>query len=236
MVYSNPIKRRADIVEATRLGVRLFVVDSLEETQKVAEASPGAQVLCRILTSGEGSDWPLSRKYGCSVAQAIDILRVAAQRGLVVAGLSFHVGSQQRDPAAWDPPIEAAARIFATLRAEGMSPWLLDLGGGFPADHVGSQPGLPAYGAAIEGSLQRHFASKRPQTLVEPGRAIVADAGRLVATVVAVVHRADTRWVFLDVGVFTGSGRDPGRGHSLSDHDQRRRRTGRTRRTGRPDV
>lgn len=204
LVYSNPIKRRADIVEATALGVRLFVVDSLEETHKVAEASPGASVLCRIVTSGEGSDWPLSRKYGCSTSQAIDILRTADHLGLEVAGLSFHVGSQQRDPGAWDAPIAASARVFGVLREHGLAPSLLDLGGGFPADHEGEHPDLPTYGTAIELALQRHFGTDRPRTLVEPGRAIVADAGRLVATVVAVVHRADTRWVFLDVGVFTG--------------------------------
>ncbi len=204
LVFSNPVKRRADIIEATEMGVRLFVVDSIEETHKMAEASPGAQVLCRIVTSGEGSDWPLSRKYGCSVPQAIDILLTAARRGLVVAGLSFHVGSQQRDPDAWDAPIEAASRVFARLREEGISPWLLDLGGGFPADHQGNHPGLPTYGSAIAASLERHFGADRPQTLVEPGRAIVADAGRVVSTVVAVVTRADIRWVFLDVGVFTG--------------------------------
>src|SRR4051812_15920092 len=78
LVYSNPVKRRDDIAFAARLGVRLFVVDSLEETQKVAAAAPGSAVLCRIVTSGEGSDWSLSRKYGCSTAQAARILRCAA--------------------------------------------------------------------------------------------------------------------------------------------------------------
>ena len=120
------------------------------------------------------------------------------------AGLSFHVGSQQRDPEAWNAPIEAAARVFRTLRRQGVDLRLLDLGGGFPAHLEGGCPPLAAYGAAIERHLSRHFGDRRPETLVEPGRAVVGDAGTLVSTVVAVVRRGRTRWVFLDAGVFTG--------------------------------
>ena len=204
LVYSNPVKRRQDIAFAALVGVRLFVVDTIEETQKVAAAAPGSSVLCRIGTSGEGSDWSLSRKYGCSPDQAVHILRSAAAVGLDAAGLCFHVGSQQRDPGAWDGPVAAAAQVFATLRADGLEPWLLDLGGGFPAHLEDGCPPIPSYGAAIELSLDRHFGDRRPQTMIEPGRAVVADAGTLVSTVVAVVWRGTTRWVFLDAGVFTG--------------------------------
>lgn len=204
LVYSNPVKRRLDIAFAARLGVRLFVVDSLEETEKVASAAPRSSVLCRIVTSGEGSDWPLSRKYGCATHEAVHILRRAAAAGLDPAGVSFHVGSQQRDPGAWDSPVAAAARVFDALHAEGLHPWLLDLGGGFPAHHEGGAPPLACYGATIELQLRRHFGRCRPRTIVEPGRAVVADAGTLVSSVVAVLHRGSTRWVFLDVGVFTG--------------------------------
>ncbi|HEU4329787.1 MAG TPA: type III PLP-dependent enzyme [Lapillicoccus sp.] len=204
LVYSNPVKRRDHIVESAALGVRVFVVDSLPEVRKVTEAAPGSAVLCRLVTSGEGSDWPLSRKYGCSTGQAVTILRSAAAMGLDAAGVSFHVGSQQRDPEAWRSPIAAAATVFEALRNDGLNPWLLDLGGGFPARHEGDVPPLAAYGAVIEDQLVRSFGHARPRTLVEPGRAVVGDAGALVSTVVGVVQRGDTRWVYLDAGVFTG--------------------------------
>ncbi|MCB8957489.1 MAG: type III PLP-dependent enzyme [Nocardioides sp.] len=211
LVYSNPVKRRSDIAFAARHGVRLFVVDSPEETVKVAAAAPGSAVLCRLVTSGEGSDWPLSRKYGCSTGEAVRILVAAAALGLEPAGVSFHVGSQQRDPEAWGPPIAAAARVFDELRAEGLRPWLLDLGGGFPArladDGAAGCPPLAEYGAAIDRHLTRAFGPTgpdRPRTLVEPGRGIVAEAGLLHSRVLAVIDRGGTRWVFLDAGVFTG--------------------------------
>jgi ornithine decarboxylase len=207
LVDSNPVKRREDIEEAAALGVRLFVVDSLEETRKVAEAAPGSEVLCRIVTSGEGSDGPLSRKYGCSAPQAVEILAEADRLGLAAAGISFHVGSQQRDPGAWASPVAAAARVFTALGERGIRPWLLDLGGGFPAHLEDGAPPLAAYGASVELALRRAFddaGPPRPRTLVEPGRSIVGDAGAVVASVVAVLHRGDTRWVYLDAGVFTG--------------------------------
>jgi ornithine decarboxylase len=204
LVYSNPVKRREDIRFAARLGVDLFVVDSPGEVAKVAEAAPGSRVLCRLVTSGEGSDWPLSRKFGCSTGEAITILRDAARLGLRAEGISFHVGSQQRDPEAWAGPIGAAAAVFEALRADGLDPRLLDLGGGFPARLDDGCPPPEAYGGAIERHLATAFGGRRPTTIAEPGRGIAADAGVLVTTVVGVVQRAGVRWVFLDAGVFTG--------------------------------
>jgi ornithine decarboxylase len=204
LVYSNPVKRRAHVAEAARLGVRLFVVDSIAETHKVAEAAAGSAVLCRLETSGEGAARPLSREYGCSVDDAVAVLTTAARLGLDPAGISFHVGSQQRDPHAWRSPIAAARTVFESLREGGLRPWLLDLGGGFPAALEGGAPPLALYGAAIDRTLREEFGLDRPRTLVEPGRAIVADAGRLVATVISVLARDGVRWVYLDAGVFTG--------------------------------
>lgn len=204
LVYSNPVKRRSDIELAHLDGVRLFVVDTLEETAKVAAAAPGSAVLCRLVTSGEGSDWPLSRKYGCSTAQAVEVLTHALALGLDAAGVSFHVGSQQRDPGAWAAPIAASARVFDQVRSRGGRPHLLDLGGGFPARLVGGCPPPEEYGATIGRLLDQHFGARRPDTLVEPGRGVVAEAGVLTTEVIGVVRRGEVRWVFLDAGVFTG--------------------------------
>ncbi len=204
LVYSNPVKRREDVRTAYDVGVRLFVVDSPEETAKVAVAAPGAEILVRLVTSGEGSDWPLSRKYGCSTGECVEVLRAAHDLGLDPAGVAFHVGSQQRDPAAWRAPIVAAARVFEAARASGLAPRILDLGGGFPALHEGHHPSFTKYGKVIDRALTEAFGTKRPATLVEPGRGIVGDAGTLVASVVGVLRRGGVRWVFLDAGVYTG--------------------------------
>jgi len=134
----------------------------------------------------------------------VAVLRLAATLGLDPAGVSFHVGSQQRDPLAWRAPIDASARIFATLRADGLRPHLVDLGGGFPAAHEGGAPPLHCYAAAIHSFLGRAFGADRPDTLIEPGRGVVGDAGTVVTRVIAVLSRGDVRWVYLDCGVFSG--------------------------------
>ena len=206
LIHSNPIARRADLAEVYRMGVRLFVVDAHSELDKLADVAPEAAVLIRLATTGEGSDWPLSRKYGCSADHAVDLLVRAAELGLDPAGVAFHVGSQQRQPRAWDAPLKTAADVFARARAAGLTPRIIDLGGGFPAGHEGDHPDLTAYGTAIREALVRSFPDPdhRPQTLAEPGRGIVGDAGVVVTSVVSVIDRGGVRWVYLDAGVFTG--------------------------------
>ena len=95
--FGNTIKKERDIARAFALGIRLFAVDCVEEVEKIARAAPGARVFCRVLTDGEGAEWPLSRKFGCVPAMAVDVLRHAKALGLDAYGVSFHVGSQQTD-------------------------------------------------------------------------------------------------------------------------------------------
>lgn len=204
LLYSNPVKRADHIAEAAALGVSLFVADSLVEVRKIAVHAPRSALLCRLATSGAGSDWPLSRKYGCTAAEAVEVLCLAEGLGLEAAGVSFHVGSQQRSPAAWSEAIADAAEVFWAARSRGLHPWLLDLGGGFPARHQGSTPPLPDYTATIAGALLESFGEHQPRTVIEPGRGVVGDAGTVVTSVVEVVPRGGARWVFLDAGVFTG--------------------------------
>lgn len=203
LVYSNPMKRRADIAYAFDAGVRTFVADSVDEIDKLADTAPGSAVLVRMRTSGAGSDWPLSR-FGAAPSLCVDLLEHAVDRGLDAAGVAFHLGSQQRDPAAWEEPIANAAAVFALAHARGHRPWLLDVGGGFPAAHDGDYPAFAQYAAQIRCTLREDFGAYVPHLIVEPGRGIVGDAGRLVAEVVGVAWRGDRRWVHLDAGVFTG--------------------------------
>ena len=92
------------------LGVRLFAVDCEAEVEKIARAAPGSQVFCRILCDGAGAEWPLSRKFGCAPEMAPRVLEHAHRLGLVAHGLSFHVGSQQRNPGMWDAALKASRR------------------------------------------------------------------------------------------------------------------------------
>jgi len=187
--------------------VKLFAFDSGAELDKLAEAAPGAKVFCRILTSGVGADWPLSRKFGCEIEMARDLLVEAAARGVVPHGVSFHVGSQQKDPQAWDDAIAQAAWIFQECEARGVKLSMLNIGGGFPARYRRDMPAMTAYGEAIHESLSRHFGNNIPEIIVEPGRQMVGDAGIIQTEVVLISRKGRNdprRWVYLDIGKFGG--------------------------------
>jgi ornithine decarboxylase len=205
--YGNTIKKKSDIAAAYARGVRLYAFDSPFELDKLAEAAPGSRVFCRILTSGVGADWPLSRKFGCEIEMARDLLIEAAKRGVVPHGVSFHVGSQQKDPGAWDDAIAQAAWIFQQCEREGVKLSMLNIGGGFPARYRRDMPAMGAYGDAIHESLSRHFGNQIPEIIVEPGRQMVGDAGIIQTEVVLIARKGRNdprRWVYLDIGKFGG--------------------------------
>ncbi|MEI6985341.1 MAG: type III PLP-dependent enzyme [Rhodospirillaceae bacterium] len=205
--YGNTIKKQTDIARAFARGVRLYAFDSIAELDKIALAAPGSRVFCRILTSGDGAEWPLSVKFGCSPAMAKDLLLLAADKGVVPFGVSFHVGSQQRDPGQWDKALATTARLFRELEAEGVELKMVNLGGGFPTRYRRDVLSAEAYGRAILNALRTHFGNRIPETIVEPGRSMVGNAGVIESEVVLISKKGgddDRRWVYLDIGKFSG--------------------------------
>ena len=148
--FGNTIKKSVDIARAFDLGVRQFVFDSESELEELARHAPGAEVFCRLLTSGQSADWPLSRKFGCEPEMALYLLRRGVRLGLRPRGVSFHVGSQQTDPRQWTPPILATAQLFRKLAREGVKVDCINLGGGFPAHYNCPVPPMTQYVEAIE--------------------------------------------------------------------------------------
>jgi ornithine decarboxylase len=205
--FGNTIKKERDIARAHALGVRLFAVDCNAEVEKVARAAPGARVFCRFLFDCVGAEWPLSRKFGCDPAMAVDVLEHAHRLGLEACGVSFHVGSQQRRTQAWDQALKSAAAIFRACAERGISLSMVNLGGGFPTRYLKEVPAVESYGRSIFRALRKHFGNAIPETIIEPGRGMVGNAGILEAEVVLVSHKSEqdgVRWVYLDVGKFGG--------------------------------
>ena len=206
--YGNTIKKERDIAAAYARGIRLFAVDCVEEVEKISRAAPGSRVFCRILCAGDGAEWPLSRKFGCEPELAIGVLEHAHRLGLDAYGISFHVGSQQPNPAAWDAALKATAEVFRTLSDRGIQLRMVNLGGGFPAKYLKKIPLVKTYGRAISTALRKHFGNRIPETIIEPGRGMVGDAGIIKAEVVLISKKSATegepRWVYLDIGKFGG--------------------------------
>jgi len=205
--YGNTIKKERDVARAYELGVRLYAVDCKAEVEKISRAAPGSRVFCRILSDCVGAEWPLSRKFGCDAAMAVDVLEHAHRLGLEAHGVSFHVGSQQRRTQAWDQALKSAATIFRACAERGIQLTMVNLGGGFPTRYLKEVPAVKTYGNSIFRALRKHFGNAIPETIIEPGRGMVGNAGIIEAEVVLVSKKSEAdriRWVYLDIGKFGG--------------------------------
>ncbi|MEW2295869.1 type III PLP-dependent enzyme [Streptomyces sp. NPDC006743] len=215
--YGNTVKSDAGIAEAHRLGVRTFATDSTQDVAAVAAHAPGARVFCRLATSGEGALWGLSRKFGCSGEDAVRVLETARAAGLVPAGLSVHVGSQQMTAEAWRDACDLLADVVVALARRGIAPDHVNLGGGLPAlgylDRHGRplEPPLDKVFAVLRDGMDRlRQVSSRPLAFVmEPGRHLVADHGAVRAHVYRLTTRRQpdgrlARWLYLSCGKFNG--------------------------------
>src|SRR5438067_10810904 len=152
--YSNPVKSRDSIAYAAAKGVEWFVIDSLDELRRVFEVKPDAKQYLRVATSNIGSDWPLSGKFGAGAADAREIVASAAKMGADLAGVTFHVGSQCRNPENWRVALEKARALFEVMSKAGLKPRLLNIGGGFPVRHVKPIPWVEVIGEVVNVCLR----------------------------------------------------------------------------------
>jgi len=202
VLFSNPVKPETHIARAFAAGVRRFAFDSADELAKLERSAPGSSAYVRLAVPDLHSEVPSEGKFGVDLGTAAQLLLDARDRGLDPHGVTFHVGSQMMHPGAWAPPLEMVAELMDKLEPEDVRLKLVDLGGGFPARYDGDPPPLAEYAAVIRAGLS---ALPHPvHAVVEPGRALVAEAGTLIGTVIGIADRRGRRWVHLDVGAFNG--------------------------------
>lgn len=208
--YGNTIKKAEHVKYAFDKGIDLFATDSEADLKNIAKFAPGSRVFVRILVQGsETAEWPLSRKFGCHPDMAIDLLIQAKKLGLIPYGVSFHVGSQQKDVAAWDDAIAKVKYLFDWMKnEEDTKLQMINLGGGFPTNYISEVNPLQVYANEIKRYLSEDFdEDDMPEIILEPGRSLVGGSGVLVSEVVLISRKSHTdltRWVYTDVGLFQG--------------------------------
>jgi ornithine decarboxylase len=222
--FGNTVKRASDIAFAHRSGITLFAADSEMELEKIAEHAPGAQVYIRLLVGATGADWPLSRKFGCAPERAVALMDYAVTLGLAPVGLSFHVGSQTRRAEMWRETLDRVGAVWSEAQAAGHALSLINIGGGFPAFYGEAIEAPEAYARAVMDMVEPRFPGAA-RIMAEPGRGMVAEAGMIAAEVLLVSRKAEDdlcRWVYLDIGRFSGLAETEGeaiRYQFLSDRD-----------------
>ncbi len=205
--YGNTIKKKSDIAYFYEKGVRLYATDSENDLLNLVQYAPNSKVFFRILTEGTGADWPLSRKFGSHPDVLFHLILQAAELGMEPWGISFHVGSQQRDIGQWDDAIARCKYLFDAVAEEGIELKMINLGGGFPASYVDPTYSVPEYAAEIERFIYEDFGDNMPLIILEPGRSLTADAGVIVSEVINITRKSKNNiylWVYLDIGKFGG--------------------------------
>ena len=203
IISSNPIKTFKFLKYAAAYGVTHFSFDSREEVKKIAGLIPNCNVYVRLSVPNEGSEWPLSKKFGVELEEAVSLLLYAREKGLNPVGTTFHVGSQCTNVYNWNIALDKAKKLWDAAEKKGMKLRLLNIGGGYPIKYTKNVIGIEV----IEKNINDLICDRFPEDVevhIEPGRAVVGDAGIFVSTVIGKAVRDDEDWVYIDVGVFNG--------------------------------
>jgi ornithine decarboxylase len=213
--FGNTVKSISSLKQSVGYGIQSFAFDCKEELLKLHELAPGAAVICRIATTGEGATWGLCNKFGCSVSQASDLLAQAHSLGMGKLGVSFHVGSQQKSPLAWQSALLNTKTIIDELSSKNVQVDTINLGGGFPASGYLNDKNMPIsydvahYCQEISSYISQIFGPKHKYNFMcEPGRFLLSEAGCIKTEVILATHKIinqqQQKWLYLDVGKFNG--------------------------------
>jgi len=201
IIYANPIKAN-ETLRALDPYKPLVTYDNREEIQKIKKHAPHAGLVLRLRVPNTGAMVELSSKFGAGPGEAVDLILEARDAGLVVEGLSFHVGSQTTNFQNYVQAISLAAGVFAEARARGYRKMnLLDIGGGFPAPYDATVKPFRELARILNRELDRLF-PKDVQILAEPGRFMVATAGTAVSTIIGKAVRDGKLCYYVNDGVY----------------------------------
>ena len=200
IVYANPIKPK-ETLEALDQYKPLVTFDNIEELRKIRRYAPHAGLVLRLRVPNTGSMVELSSKFGCDPGEAVDLISEAFRIGLVVEGVSFHVGSQCTNFENFVQALNMAAAVMREAKARGFDIKILDIGGGFPVRYNRHVRPIGALAKKINAEIARLFPADL-EILAEPGRFLVATAAFVVARVIGKAVRDAKTCYYIDDSVY----------------------------------
>ncbi|XP_064085923.1 ornithine decarboxylase-like isoform X2 [Macrobrachium nipponense] len=206
IIYAHPCKSEHDLRYASKVNLPLMTFDSREELVQVKKCYPQEELVLRILCDALKATYKFGSKYGAPMEDTRKLLSMAKDLGLDVVGVSFHVGSDCREPEAYSRAIAKAKQVFDEAEALGMRLTLLDIGGGFPGR---ISDGLENFASVINSALDEHFPPQDHNDLKiigEPGRYIATSAFTLATSIrakkTAVVDGQVVKMYYINDGVY----------------------------------
>ena len=201
IIYANTIKP-IETLEALDKYNPLVTFDNIEELKKLRQHAPHAGLVLRIRVPNTGSLVELSSKFGAHPGEAVDLIVSAFDMGLVVEGISFHVGSQCTNFENYVQALQLSADIINEVETRtGQKLRILDIGGGFPVKYHPEVKSFKILAKQLNAEIKRLF-PKDMQILAEPGRFLVANACSVVAKVVGKAFRDGKPCYYINDGVY----------------------------------
>jgi ornithine decarboxylase len=201
IIYANTIKP-IETLKALDKYNPLVTFDNSEELKKIRQHAPHAGLVLRIRVPNTGSVVELSSKFGADPGEAVDLIAQAFDMGLVVEGLSFHVGSQCTNFDNYVQALHLAENIISeTETRTGQKIRILDIGGGFPVKYHPEVKSFKILAKQLNTEIKRLFPADM-QILAEPGRFLVANACTLVAKVIGKAFRDGKPSYYINDGVY----------------------------------
>ena len=201
IIYANTIKPIETLEELNQYKP-LVTFDNIEELRKIRAHAPQAGLVLRLRVPNTGSMVELSSKFGADPGEAVDLIAAAFDLGLVVEGLSFHVGSQCTNFGNYVSALEIASNIIEEAEHRlGKKIRILDIGGGFPVKYNPEVRSIEELSVKLNAEIARLFPCDM-EILAEPGRFLVANACTLVAKVVGKAYRDGKPSYYINDGVY----------------------------------
>lgn len=200
IIYANTIKQIETLHKLDQFKP-LVTYDNAEELQKIKVHCPHAGLCLRIRVPNTGSMVELSSKFGAHPGEAVDLILEAFNAGLVVEGISFHVGSQCNNFENYMQALQLSASIFKESESRGYKIKILDIGGGFPVRYNNKAKSFKVLAKKLNAEIERLF-PEDIEILAEPGRFMVANAATLVAKVIGKAVRDGKVCYYIDDGIY----------------------------------
>ena len=210
VVFSGVAKSRAEIMRALEVGIRCFNVESVAElhhiNQIAGEMGKIAPISLRVNPDVDAHTHPYistglkENKFGVSVDEAREVYKLAATLPHVkITGMDCHIGSQLTELQPFLDATDRLIRLIEQLQEDGITLKHLDLGGGLGVTYTDETPPHPSdYAAALLNKLKGY---ENLEIILEPGRAITANAGILVAKVQYLKSNESRNFAITDTGM-----------------------------------
>ena len=200
IIFSNTIKDR-DTLRKIRRYRPLVTFDNQAELKKIKEHCDTAGLVLRLKVPDIGSQVEMGSKFGAEPGDAQHLIREAFDAGLVVEGLSFHVGSQCTNFDNYTAALSITSDIFHDSRKKGYHLNIIDIGGGFPVPYDAKVPEFAKLAAIIDAECRRLF-PEDAEIIAEPGRFIAATAASLITEIIGKARRDGKIFYYINDGVY----------------------------------